>query len=35
MRWDGRDNQIPWIVILGIVACLGVIAIVAWYAVAP
>jgi len=33
MRWNG--NQIPWIVIFGIAACLGIIAVTAWYAIAP
>jgi hypothetical protein len=35
MRWNGKENQIPWIVIVGIVACLVIIAIIAWYAIAP
>jgi hypothetical protein len=35
MRWDGRENQIPWIVLAGIAACLVIIAITAWYAIAP
>jgi hypothetical protein len=35
MRWNGKENQIPWIVIAGIAACLAVIAVIAWYAIAP
>jgi hypothetical protein len=35
MRWNGNGKQISWTVIIGIAVCLAIIAIVAWYGIAP
>ena len=34
MQWNGKE-PVPWAVTIGVVACLAIIAIVAWYAAAP
>jgi hypothetical protein len=34
MNWNG-DKQISWAVTIGVVACLAILVIVAWYATSP
>ena len=33
-KWGGKE-PVPWAVTIGIVVCLVIIAVVAWYATAP